>query len=470
MSDQASPNSAQQQEPELDITIFFRRLGAGLPQIVGLALLGAVIAVASSYFVIRSSPLETKMRASFSFPGFERGQYPDESKFQADDLRAPELTLQALLNLKIANVEKIHGEIRGSLSIIGIIPPNIAKEREKLRASGQNIPPYIADEYEITLSLPRNFPLTPKEREKFLNELLTLYRARFQRIYTDLPPLYGTSFETLQTTDYYEYELVLSQELQNLNDYLSKQLNKAKMFRSKTTGFSFNDLITQAQLFAQLRVNEVMGMIYSTGLTNNRPLALTKIDYHLGLLNDEEKRLIDEEKVVKDLLLQAQSRAQSYVLTARASADTSRPFVDQNMMETLVANDAYNFLVKKALEAGIRVQQLRARKDQVTARRQKIDSFVALSNVDYAETKRLLAKSMSDLEKDYRKLISNVRATQQDYANQEYADAIRPTLEPVTASYLVRLMVAAAAGSILGAALGSGLSLIGVYSGRRSGS
>ena len=61
-------------------------LKLGLPQIVALALLGLVIAGIGDLLISRFLPVSTSTEVVFSFPGFVKGQYPDGSKFSAEDL------------------------------------------------------------------------------------------------------------------------------------------------------------------------------------------------------------------------------------------------------------------------------------------------------------------------------------------------------------------------------------------------
>src|SRR5581483_9005513 len=99
---------------------------------------------------------------------------------------------------------------RAALSVEGIIPPNVVKERDRLRALGQTPALYIPDEYILTLSLPRSYPLTNQQRANLLNEIIAAYRQNFQRTYTSIPLAFGNAFDTLRSSDFPEYELILN--------------------------------------------------------------------------------------------------------------------------------------------------------------------------------------------------------------------------------------------------------------------
>src|SRR5580692_11107367 len=89
----------------LDFGDLFHRLARGIPQILGLALLGLAAAAVISLMLSPGLPASTSARVAFSFDGIGRGQYPDKSKFQSDDLMAPDLVAEALNRQKLNSSE-----------------------------------------------------------------------------------------------------------------------------------------------------------------------------------------------------------------------------------------------------------------------------------------------------------------------------------------------------------------------------
>src|SRR5579871_6204035 len=85
-----------EEAPIIDLLDIFTRLGRGLGQILGLAMLGAVIAIFGGLATRPWQLVPTSTRVAFAFPGFEKGEYPDHSRFQPDDLRAPGIIAEAL--------------------------------------------------------------------------------------------------------------------------------------------------------------------------------------------------------------------------------------------------------------------------------------------------------------------------------------------------------------------------------------
>jgi len=452
----------------IDLREVFARLIRGLAPTLGLAALGLAVAAVIYLLAGPFTIATTSIRATFAFRGFEKGEYPDHSKFQPDDLRAPDVVIEALNRQKLDTSEEAQSEIRAALTVEGIIPPDVIKTRDRLRAAGQNPPAYIPDEYLVTLTLPRKFPLSIPQRGLLLNDIVGAYQEKFQRTYATVPQAFGNAFDTLRNADYFEYELILDSEIQNIASYLNQQLEQARTFRSSTTNLSFNDLLKQTESFSQIRLNETLGLIRQNGLSRNRSIAMVKMDYFLRTLSDQEQKALEEEKVVQDLMAKTQERAQNYVLGIKSQATQQRseaPILDQGLIDSLLANDANNFLVRRALTAGLEVKRIQAEKAQLVERRKNMESFLKSTGEDQSAVIIQVQKSLADLEASYKELVSSIRKTQADFSKQQFADAIRISMQPVTGSFYKSMVVAAFIGGFIGLALGVGLSLLGVYIG-----
>ncbi len=453
----------------IDIRELFARLWRGLPQILGFLLVCGTVGAALALISSRVQPVNSTTRVIFSFPGFERGNYPDNSKFQPDDLRAPAVIAEALRRQSLDTSTAFQSKIRGALSIEGIIPANIVKERDRIRATGQTPPPYVPDEYAISLSLRRSPEFGDSQREKLLREIVTVFRENFHRTYGQSPLAFGTAFETLRSADFAEYELVFNTEISNIQAYLREQIETAKSFRSPTTNFSFKDLLDQTELFSQIQLNEVLGLIHENGLSRNRTTAMMKMNYYLRQLEERERHAVEEERVVRDLLAQTGNRSEHVVLGIKSQASQPRsdaPILDQGLIDSLLANDAYNFLVRRALETGLRVKEIQAEKNRLLDLRDNMQNFVSSTARDQSSVEAQVAESIKRLETNYNKLVDAIRQTHQDFARQEFGDAIRISAPVKTDGLLRPLATAGLVGAFLGLALGAGLSLLGIYAGR----
>ncbi len=454
----------------IDLTELWARICRGLAVTLGLTFVGLALGLGVALLSAHKRPVESTLRVTFGFPGFEKGTYPNGAKFQPDDIRAPDVINEAVkrLDLRVENTD-LASRLRGAITISGLVSPTIIKERDKLRAAGQNLPPYIPDEYEITITLPRDFPLQARQRELLLAEIVKVYADKFRRTYVELPPDFGNAFASLQNADFVEYELILTKETQSLGHFLEQQIEKAKQFRSPTNQLSFQDLRKLTELFTQIRLNDVLGLIYINGLSKDRDYALVKMDYYMRTLEDQEQRLTQEAAVVTDLLSKTQERAQNYVLATKAQpAPGAQPLLDQGFIDTLLSNDAYNFLVREALKAGLAVKRVQSDIAQLQDRRKRMESFAREEALDQAAVIANTQQALAELELSYQELLSKVRTTLDDYARQEYADAIRISMQARTKSLLMSLATGGIVGCAMGFSLGLGLSLLRSRPGRQT--
>ena len=480
-------DSSQQhfEDDSIDFGELFGRLKRGLPMILGLATLGLALTAGGYYVGGQYLSVTTNTRVVFSFTGFEKGEYPDKSKFSPDDLRAPDNIAEALKRKGLATSEETQTQVRAALTVEAIIPDSIIKERDKLRAAGQTPRLYVPDEYTLTLTLPRKFPMSPREREVLLSEIVTVYQENFIRTYVAMPLNFGKAFESLLDADYSDYELVLHQEAKNINlllagltgqtpetgDDKSELGTMSRSFRSPRTQLTFSDLLKQTQLFMQIRLNETLGLIRQHGISQDRSLALLKMDFHIKSLIDDENKAIEEEKVVQALLKQTQERAQNYVLGVKSQNGPQRAdatVVDQGLLDSLLANDAYNFLIRKSLASSLATRSIQAEKIIMLDQKARLATFTTENLEERIATIAQFNKSLDALKKVYNRLINDIQLTYTDYQKQQFGDAVRISMQTKTQSFYRSLALAGIAGLGIGGALGLGLALLGLGGGRLS--
>jgi hypothetical protein len=464
--DEHAPNPpgqrmSEEEDPIVDLHDISRRLGRGLGQMIGLALLGLVIAAVTYLVASTRLPVSTSTRVIFAFPGLEKGEYPNQSKFEPDDLRAPEIIAEALKRQRLDTSDEFQSQIRGALDIESVIPPEVMKQRDRMQAAGQSLPFYQPDEYIVTLSLPKNFPINEEQRSRLLNEITGVYREDFGRTFTGSLAAFGHVFDVLRNADYPEYEQVFNREIADLTDYLSRQLQQDKSFRSPTTHLSFQDLLEQTQLFIQDRLSEPLELIHQGGLSRNRALEVAKMEHSLRNLDQQEHHAAGDQKVFTDLLNQPQ--AWRYVLDAKSQANLPYPEIQllDQASDPLLPNNTGGFLVLRAIAAGLKVSQLQADKALLL---EQLDALKSAKE-DLSDTAQV-QKLLNDLEPAYHELIDNIRKTQADFARQQFANAIRISAAVSTTGGIFRkLALIGAVGCFLGLAAGMGLSLLGIYVG-----
>ena len=467
----STPGIAATGDGMIDLRELLARLLHGLPGIVGLALLGLTAAVLIALAASCGKNVPVSTRVTFAFPGIERGEYPDGSRFQPDDLRAPAIVGEAMRRVGLDVSSDAQSKVRNAISIDGIIPPSVTKLQNKQRTAGIQPHEYIPDEYTLALSLPANAAISQPQREQLLLELVNVAGEQFRRNYGDAPIAFGAAFETLKNADYPEYELVFNSEIETLSQSLARYLSGTKssiptseassQFRSPTTNLSFSDLLDGTKLFSQIHLNTVLGRVHENGLSRNKKATLLKMAYAIKQLEYRERQAADNEQVVLSLLKQTQEQTATPQNSAAASRTTAPLVLDKGMIASIVANDSYNLLVNRALSTGLSTRRAQSEKARMIALRANLEKFPGASEAAQSQSMDALNASISKMEMAYRELAANVRETQADFARQEYGHAIRLTAQIAVPGSLKTLGLAAVAGAVVGAALAIGILLLG---------
>jgi hypothetical protein len=147
---------------------------------------------------------------------------------------------------------------------------------------------------------------------------------------------------------------------------------------------------------------------------------------------------------------------------------SNAPVLDQGVIDSLLANDSYGFLIRRALDASLKVKQIQADKGLLLDQIENMKTFSKETFGDQASIVTEVLKSSSVLEAAYDELIDSIKKTHADYSRQQYGDAIRVSDSIRTVGLGVRpLLVPIVVGLFLGFAAGAGLSLLGVYVGTK---
>lgn len=447
----------------LDFREIFGRLRRGRVQILALVLIGAAIA---PVVYLSTSPFSTEtssIRIVFSFPGFEAGEYPDHSKFQMDDLRSGRYLAGALARQHLNLSAKDTDDISNGLLVAPVIPPEISAEHERLRNSNVGIMPYSPNEFIVSINLPRSFPLSAKQREQLLLDIVDSYKTNFQQTYADAPPTFGDAFKVLAGQDIFNYEYLLNKEFQTMIDFLDTRTKDAPIFRSRTTGLTFGDLARRTHELVESKVYFIFAQIRKLGYTDNPDGSLRQLQYHISIYKQLALEASDEETFVNGLLAKDQEREQSYVLGIKSQAVQQKqeaPIVDKNLVDSLLANDSFNFLVRTDLDIGIRQRQLQRQVDILDQRYEWVAEAAKEPTSDHEREVNAVKDELRSLEPFYLKFVSDIRNEAMDYAQQRFADAIKITDYPRSESLARRIILICAIGAALGCLLGTGLSLL----------
>jgi hypothetical protein len=456
--------SNQLTEEFIDLKTILIKLFYGLPQSIGFACLGLVISAIIFLAYTNFSHVNTTTRVTFSFKGSSDGMYPDKSKFSYQDLIASDIIYNALKHEEFDTSEDFLNKIKSAIYVEGIIPADKVKARDRLIASGQSVPIIVPDEYSLNLNLPRSFPLSLEQRKHLLNSIVNSFRTKFEKTYAATPVSLSNLATALQSADYDDFERILADNSDRINTFLNDLSKTTGTFRSRRTKFSFGDLINENQDFNQIYKNKTLGLIHEGNLARDRKSALIKMDYQLYELSNLEKHQTEEERTAREFLNDAANHNSNYVLGVKSQItdqhSSNTPVLDKGLVDSLLANDTYSFIMKKALEASLKVKDTQVQQVIIFEKRKRMESALKSNSEIDKELINKASQSMKDLISAYENLVRNIQDTYSDYAAQEFSDSIRLSAPIETESIWKALLIPALGGFGLGGALGMGLSLI----------
>jgi len=445
------------------------RLRRGGRLIIALIFIGATVAMVVDLLDSPFSTETTSTRIVFSYPGFAADEYPDHSKFQIDDIRSGRYLADALARQHLKLSAKETEDIATGFLIEPVIPPEIAAQRERLRNSNVAMQPYSPDEFVLSINLPRSFPLSSNQRRQLLLDIIDGYKINFQQTYADTPPTFGAAFDVLAGQDISSYEYVLNKEFQTMIDFLDTRSKDAPTFRSRSTGLTFGDLARRTHVFEETRLFSILSRIRKLGYTSDPETVLGQIQYHISVYKERLLDATNEENVVNILLAKAQEREQSYVLGIRSQATQQKQdttTVDKGLIDSLLANDSYNLLIRRSLDIGIHQRQMQSQVDILNQRYTWVADAAKAPGSDHEREINAVKEDLRGIESLYLKFVSDIRNEETDYAQQKFADAVKITNYPVSESLYRRIVLICAIGAALGGMLGAGLSILDVPVGK----
>jgi len=287
-----------------------------------------------------------------------------------------------------------------------------------------------------------------------LKTILNGYLQKFHRTYIeDVPPL-SNAMLNLKTYDYFDIVSILKVESNAMINFLSLKESTAKGFRSLTTQMTFSDLHTRAENFKKIYIDEIASMVTLYGISKEPSQLLDKMAYKIKQLEQDEQKLLEEEKVAKELIALAQEKRKDYLLTSPMQVGQQAPLqIDEGLISSLVQNDYLNNLMKTALNAGVNARKLSVERQHLIKEMERIRSL-ELPPDRLAEVRRAVDERLELAEKEYRSLLEDITKTNSDFANQEIRGTVRITQEPTTTTQYKKILLNVVIGAILGLMLG----------------
>ncbi len=363
--------------------------------LVGMVVLGA--AVGYLYFNRHNEKsYETSMPIQFTFHGIENNRSIDGGTFSAESIISPQVLQVVAEKLKPELPDISASTLRADLLIAPFIPSNVQKRMAEANKKGQEVT-FHPDRYNLSMKIANPKSYAPKLREKILLNTFQAYLDKTKKKYKSLQLLAHIDVASLDQYDYVD-------EIAALEDYLDASINTlTSLQETKKTGKIIrrlvnpsvarklmdeqkNEGLVEMEEAELLKVNPIASYVASGGtslpqlinefnflksyeLENAKALVTRRLEtknpqelaekyrYSIALL--KKKRDVDlgeaasAETLLKEVLVRGKEPKGGRVTGEMAGSMN----LDADALKTLVANDYYNYLLRKKLNAEVRAKQ-----------------------------------------------------------------------------------------------------------------
>lgn len=297
-----------------------------------------------------------KIMISLNFDGIEKGLDPAGQKFDIAKIKAPIVTSKVIqaLNLDKNNISA--DDLRQNITLQPVVPGDIVNKianlKESVTKGKENVQTlenfvYYPTDYIISLSIPKKMNLSNAKAQEVLDQIVNSYSEYFYETYGDKSALANAVGKVdYSTYDYPEVSVIMNNQINILDSYLSKKVREAKDFRSTKTGLTFLDIQESVNVINQVDINKLDSIIANFRLTKNKANLISYYEYSIKKLELSKTKKEDEARVASDLLSKFQ-KDKNIVIVPGTSTSTD------STIETAAPNPMYDNLTQTVLDAGV---------------------------------------------------------------------------------------------------------------------
>lgn len=386
------------------------------------AIIAGVVATAFSGFKTLVAKPSITALVSFTYKGVEKGLDPAGRTFDVNSIKSPTVIEGALSSLDI-DIENLDN-IRKNISIDGIIPEDAVNRITAYKniyetATSGNLAAAQAmldvTYYPTTYKVHFNYGeagLNRREGAEVLNTMLKEYRNFFYKQYGFNQSL-GTAVPAVKykNYDYAEQIDIFSDTLTTLEKYLkSLATDDTNLFRSNTTGFSFNDLYRAAQTVESIDLDRISSLITVNNVTKDKNASISYCNYRIENLERSSASLKERLKTIEDSI-------------ANYEKDTILIFgngTDGNDTSYSQASEEYDKLINQRVSTSTELAETKQRIEFYKSRKTALSSNKSATK----EMKENVETQLAELGDKINELVNTTELTAQEYyENVEFKNA-----------------------------------------------
>ena len=257
---------------------------------------------------------------------------------QLDEIRTA-LTLTGVLS------DEAYDQLTLYNNLLAKSNANLETVRSLLNANGQPTRYIVALDYQKA-------KLDRETGVKLLDEIVKSYRSFFEATYNDRAAL-GSAVSAIsyENYDYSEAITLVTGVLNDLRDYVSGIMSQDQMaaFRSRETGFAFQDLLDAEALLRDVELNQIASFVNTNSVTAKEPATvIARYEWQIENLNWEKNVL---EAKLASLTASVSAYGKDPILY---SVGSNGSLVKQ---DTSTQKDAYDAMIQEEIDTQKRISK-----------------------------------------------------------------------------------------------------------------
>ena len=450
----AQNNTYEEEEYEEGITFakigyFFKKGWLRMAiYMVALVLVATAIALPIKKFY-KSEPV-AQTSIEFIYSGIEKGQAPDGSTFNTDEIIAPTVLDAAVKDAGLGDTITDISKLRQVLRVEGVD----TDEYRRLVAAAENGDANAANtlrnytmyptRFNIVISNPEALGLSDDQAKQLLNKIVAQYYVSFQKNYSVLN-MFDSAMFGLSRNELYEFTDIYDQYISSLNTikvYLTTLASENPTFTSHKNDTTLNQLISELSL---LNSNYELfnAFIIANNVWRNATTAKNKLEA-------SKKNITNNLVAMQDYIRDLKERIQN--IKYEMQPDIDAPSGGQILVNYPEYPVVYNTLNTQLEEAARQVLEYNIQLANIDTRLEQINAGSATSEED----KTAAAQSIAALETQTAAFVEKVNSTIMDYYDTTFiSSSVRQVQPPVVTrrssslSLFVVYIVALIAGFII---------------------
>lgn len=245
---------------------------------------------------------EAKIIISLNYPGVENGLNPDGTKFDINKITSPVVIERALGEADIESEDIRLTNIKKNIDVEPIVPNDVVAKIENMREQGKDYI-YHPNEFTITYKIPRKGDISKGDGRKLLDALVDSYEKYFQDLYYERSTLSSaTGSMDYEAYDYPEIVMVMSNQIDIMDNYLKNKVRETDDFRSHKTGFTFGDLKEMVSIIDTVEINRINSIVDAFNLTKDKEKLIMNYQNRIKLLELEKAKKESESETAREMM------------------------------------------------------------------------------------------------------------------------------------------------------------------------